>query len=543
MAPSSSSVSWYCCPSEDNSFIRCGKLKESLSAFSFRVTATASGVTVTLRAKANNTPLSLKVTETAAKGSVAHSKAQDYPLLNGSVRLGSANTASQPLTTWADQAEFSQIGSTTWAAIATFDGGRQALVASSGSGVMQAPGQLRWLELATHNDKPATHWGKDVNGSLGIGRNWVAVAANAGTVSASGTTPSTGVPGGRVLLAAEAEGMVYLARTDADQWDWGAVLGPADWSALSASDDGRVLVAASKGEDGALWLSSDAGLSWREVAGSQGGEWTAVAVLGDGSRVTAAGAQGLVSFTVITARSEFNRVGLEAAVGAARFIGMPGMEVAVTDVTIGLNLAAKGDGQVVDWATTGLDVLTGPESSRALTMDGAAGPQIGLSGSLQLRLGDSIYLDGSASFAKRSSEVTLADGAKVAVDALTVAATDVNAFVGLEGPYRQDTTGDGIIDEQDTLNPDAVGLSLGGVNVGLGLFAAKAGAVNAAGKSLAGARWLARCWTSAEPRPTPSAPPMAARWSSGWTASSARCCGCRLTRRPKWARCCNSRAR
>jgi hypothetical protein len=78
----------------------------------------------------------------------------------------------------------------------------------------------------------------------------------------------------------------------------------------------------------------------------------------------------------------------------------------------------------------------------------------------------------SGSFALQSSvqTVTLADGTSVETTAFQIGGHNLSAFAGNNGPYLRDSNGDGVIDGDDTPNPVAVGLSLGNVDFGLGLF-------------------------------------------------------------------------
>ncbi|NBS66942.1 MAG: hypothetical protein EBT33_21875, partial [Betaproteobacteria bacterium] len=99
--------------------------------------------------------------------------------------------------------------------------------------------------------------------------------------------------------------------------------------------------------------------------------------------------------------------------------------------------------------------------------------------------------DGSAAFEKRSTKVTLADGSEVPVQVLSIGASNVEAFAGLNGPYRLDSNQNGTIDDTDTRNANAIGLSLGKADLALGLFYADSGATTKSGQSLAGTTWTA----------------------------------------------------
>ena len=381
----------------------------------------------------------LEVEAKSAKGSVMQTRAQTYPTQQGNVSLGDDTTVGgkQVWNAWANQAGFSRVANAQWSAVAAFDEGRSMLVASSRAADGAAPGSVYLVDLASDKGLPATYWpgtpgsGVQVHWSLPYNADWRAVAA-------SGQ--------GEVLMAAAHDGSVYLARTDADVWDWGQVLGRGQWTSLAASEDGQTLVAASTGPEAAIWVSSDSGRNWRVVAGSKGYDWHSVSVMADGKRVLAAGEQGLVSFTVVADRQDATRIALEAEATSARLFGVPDVTLAVRDVAVSINLADKATDRVIDFANSDFSVLTGPESARLLSMDGANHEMLSVSAGITLALGDYVYLDGTAAFEKRSDSVTLADGSKVAVDALTVGAANVQAFAGLGGAYRVDSNADGVVD-------------------------------------------------------------------------------------------------
>jgi len=66
--------------------------------------------------------------------------------------------------------------------------------------------------------------------------------------------------------------------------------------------------------------------------------------------------------------------------------------------------------------------------------------------------------------------VPLSDGSTTEVSTLTIGGSNLYGFAGVNGPYRQDSNGDGTIDGSDSPNPDAVGLSLEGMTGGLALM-------------------------------------------------------------------------
>ena len=159
---------------------------------------------------------------------------------------------------------------------------------------------------------------------------------------------------------------------------------------------------------------------------------------------------------------------LQANAGSASFVGVEGVTVVVDTLTVAVNRAAA-DTTVVDYAGTGATVLsiaTGPAKALALSMEGDRGPLLQASGNLTLDLFGFVQLHGGFAIDKGQGSVTLADlestrdidesAAPVAVDMLTLGASHLSAFAGIGGG-----------------SADAVGLQLGGVDVGLALMASR----------------------------------------------------------------------
>ena len=56
------------------------------------------------------------------------------------------------------------------------------------------------------------------------------------------------------------------------------------------------------------------------------------------------------------------------------------------------------------------------------------------------------------------------------METLTIGASNIQAFVGLNGPYRDDTNGDGVVDENDSVNEDAIGAFLDNIDFGIAMM-------------------------------------------------------------------------
>ena len=93
---------------------------------------------------------------------------------------------------------------------------------------------------------------------------------------------------------------------------------------------------------------------------------------------------------------------------------------------------------------------------------------------MQLSLAGFVHVGGTLAIEKSSQTLKLADGKSVQTDMLTVGGTDLQMFVGVGGPYRTDTNGDGLVSSEDEVNTGAIGLSAIGGEFALGLFYEKA---------------------------------------------------------------------
>jgi hypothetical protein len=163
------------------------------------------------------------------------------------------------------------------------------------------------------------------------------------------------------------------------------------------------------------------------------------------------------------------------------------LEVAVNRVA-GVAQGSDADALVIDFSpgATELQVTTGSDSRRSLSVDGDLGVSMRATGDFQLSVADFFHVEGSLGLEKHASEVILADGRKVQTDYLGIGGSGLDAFAGLNGPYRSGADGDadGL---PDTVNPDALGFSLSDVSFGLALMSAQDGEA----ASLQTLRWMA----------------------------------------------------
>ncbi|MCX7258156.1 MAG: hypothetical protein NTZ64_15960, partial [Polaromonas sp.] len=164
---------------------------------------------------------------------------------------------------------------------------------------------------------------------------------------------------------------------------------------------------------------------------------------------------------------------LQASAGAVELVGVEGVSLSATALQVQINrgIAAVGTTPAleVDYAARPLDIVTGPGSYTTLDMDGSLGNLTRASGQLDINLYNFVSLQGDFAFNKSDSSVKLSDktgqsvAAPVAVDLLTIGASNVNAFVGMNG--QRDASG--------KPGSNALGLELSGASFGLALMADK----------------------------------------------------------------------
>ncbi|MBV5341721.1 MAG: LEPR-XLL domain-containing protein, partial [Deltaproteobacteria bacterium] len=150
---------------------------------------------------------------------------------------------------------------------------------------------------------------------------------------------------------------------------------------------------------------------------------------------------------------------LKASAESVSFTGIEGITVAGSDLSVQINRAATTDSSLLDFVSLAgakYDVTVGPTETVSFDFAAASGALTTASGNLDLNLFNFFSVNGSFAFEKSIKTVTLSDATTVETDMLTIGASDVNAFAGLNG-------GSG----------DALGLNLGGVDLALALFASR----------------------------------------------------------------------
>ncbi|MDD2604023.1 MAG: hypothetical protein PHF66_04320, partial [Desulfobacteraceae bacterium] len=189
-------------------------------------------------------------------------------------------------------------------------------------------------------------------------------------------------------------------------------------------------------------------------------------------------------------------ISLRAGVGEASFVGVEGLIVSVSNFWVNINKGGGTTGtglpnqSVAHFAVNPMMLETGGDPI-VLNFDGTKGALLEAAGHVRLDVFGFFYVDGAFAFKKSSETITVTNGTSsqtVQVDLLTVGASGVDAFAGVNGPYMVDSNGDGVIDGNDTPNTNALGLSLSDVNFALALMKPKVSAT-ATTKDL-------RSWTS-----------------------------------------------
>ena len=219
---------------------------------------------------------------------------------------------------------------------------------------------------------------------------------------------------------------------------------------------------------------------------------------------------------------------LKASVEFTEVVGVPGMTLRAEDLTVAINTGGGrlvpaiglpppdptpgappiiGNPTVVDYEETPLDVRTGPGETDFVTLDfkGSNGKMLEASGSMTIDMFGFFYVSGNFALTLKTESVLLYDTAtqtahqnETTVSVLTLGASNVTAFAGVNGPYWTDMdnsgdiswvdeTGtpmepaiadldaDGIVDPDETaeLSESATGLSLENVNFALAVMSPK----------------------------------------------------------------------
>ncbi|ETR68960.1 MAG: hypothetical protein OMM_10018, partial [Candidatus Magnetoglobus multicellularis str. Araruama] len=136
--------------------------------------------------------------------------------------------------------------------------------------------------------------------------------------------------------------------------------------------------------------------------------------------------------------------------------GMDQVTIEANNIGVYINKTLVGDEtyNVMDFSEKPMDLNVGEETI-ILDFDGDKEEFLSIEGSMHVNLFNFVTIDGNLAFEKFTQYVTLDNSYEVAVDMLTLGASDVNAFAGINGPAD---------------NENAIGFQLNDLNLGLALI-------------------------------------------------------------------------
>ena len=148
------------------------------------------------------------------------------------------------------------------------------------------------------------------------------------------------------------------------------------------------------------------------------------------------------------------------------------------DIDIQVNWSSGWQGvagkiPVVDFSTSfGADGLEIPTGADPVVIDYSEGFMQAQVRDALLAVSEFVYLSGDFAFRRgASTELTVKTGLSsksgVTANSIEFGANNVQAFVGVNGPYRTDSNHDGSVDTNDPINPDAVGLVIDDFDFGM----------------------------------------------------------------------------
>ena len=123
---------------------------------------------------------------------------------------------------------------------------------------------------------------------------------------------------------------------------------------------------------------------------------------------------------------------LQASAAEISFVGLAEVTMAGSDLKIEIN-QADASGFVIDYAAQSVEVTVATNEIITLDMDGQRGELLQASGTLNVNVYNFFSLDGGFGLEKSTKQVTLSDSEVISVDMLSVGASDVTAFAGLNG--------------------------------------------------------------------------------------------------------------
>ena len=172
---------------------------------------------------------------------------------------------------------------------------------------------------------------------------------------------------------------------------------------------------------------------------------------------------------------------LEAHADDFRIVGVEQLTAAISNLSVSINQGGgTKDGspnatvlKLSSLGTGGLEVPTSVAHSIKLDLDV---PVLRASADISLDVAGFFIVNGTFGFEKTTKTLSLKDiddptksVDPVNASVLTIGASGASAFIGVNGPYFQDSNENGAIDTSDTPNDKAIGLTLNGISFALAL--------------------------------------------------------------------------
>ena len=146
---------------------------------------------------------------------------------------------------------------------------------------------------------------------------------------------------------------------------------------------------------------------------------------------------------------------LQASAGNVSFTGIDGLTLSASELGVAVNLEDGPGDAVVDYGAVPLTLTIAPGRELTLDMAGTDGELYRATGEVNVNVFDFFNVQGQFGLEKKTAtDIALSDGSTADMELMTIGATGVNAFVGLNGGSE-----------------NAAGMSLGSVDFALALMA------------------------------------------------------------------------
>ncbi|MCJ8343961.1 LEPR-XLL domain-containing protein, partial [bacterium] len=138
------------------------------------------------------------------------------------------------------------------------------------------------------------------------------------------------------------------------------------------------------------------------------------------------------SLNIVSDQNDSSRkwTSLKATTGAASFTGVDGLTADASNLLVEINTQST-DGLVIDYLSQALTVDLGSSETLVLDMNGESGELLTIAGDLNVSIQNFFSLEGGFAFTKSTDTVILSDGSSVNVDLLTLGASGLSAFAGI----------------------------------------------------------------------------------------------------------------